>query len=111
VKDEYNAIFINGEAVGETMFYGPGAGSLPTATAVMSDVVTVIKNMQSEANSRDIYTPTQSIPIAQPEESFSKYYIRLHRSEERRVGKECRCWLRCDTCKEKKIDKRGKGII
>ncbi len=82
VKDEYNAIFINGEAVGETMFYGPGAGSLPTATAVMSDVVTVIKNMQSEANSRDIYTPTQSIPIAQPEESFSKYYIRLHAHDE-----------------------------
>ncbi len=46
VKNEYNAIYVNGEAVGETMFYGPGAGSLPTATAVMSDVVAIIKNMR-----------------------------------------------------------------
>src|SRR5699024_1894036 len=37
VNDEYNAVYVSGEAVGETMFYGPGAGSLPTATAVMSD--------------------------------------------------------------------------
>src|SRR5699024_2259383 len=46
VKDEYNAVYVNGESVGETMFYGPGAGSLPTATAVMSDVVSAIKNMR-----------------------------------------------------------------
>src|SRR5690625_7602483 len=45
VNDEYNAVYVSGEAVGETMFYGPGAGSLPTATAVMSDVVATINNM------------------------------------------------------------------
>src|SRR5699024_11066884 len=32
VNDEYNAVYVSGEAVGETMFYGPGAGCLPTAT-------------------------------------------------------------------------------
>src|SRR5699024_4748339 len=45
VNDEYNAVYVDGENVGETMFYGPGAGSLPTATAVMSDVVEAMKNM------------------------------------------------------------------
>src|SRR5690625_7584075 len=39
VKNEYNAVYINEEAVGENMFYGPCAGSLLTATAVMADVV------------------------------------------------------------------------
>ena len=52
VNDEYNAVYVNGEAVGETMFYGPGAGSLPTATAVMSDVVAVIKNMLLGVNGK-----------------------------------------------------------
>src|SRR5690606_25065594 len=37
VKDEYNAVYVYGKAVGETMFYGPGAGSLPTASAIMAD--------------------------------------------------------------------------
>ena len=45
VQNEYNAVYVYGEAVGETMFYGPGAGSLPTATAVVSDLVAIIKNL------------------------------------------------------------------
>ena len=46
VHNEYNAVYVCGEAVGETMFYGPGAGSLPTATSIVSDLVAVMKNMQ-----------------------------------------------------------------
>src|SRR5690625_5969699 len=54
VKNEYNAVYVSGEAVGETMFYGPGAGSLPTATAVMSDVVEAIKNMNLGVNGQRV---------------------------------------------------------
>ena len=39
-------MYVYGEAVGETMFYGPGAGSLPTATAVVSDLVAVMQNIR-----------------------------------------------------------------
>src|SRR5690625_3374749 len=49
VSDEFNAVYVNGEAVGETMFYGPGAGSLPTATAVMADGVAAIKNIDRKS--------------------------------------------------------------
>src|SRR5690625_901593 len=49
VSDEYNAVYVNGENVGETMFYGPGAGSLPTATAVMADGVAAIKNIDRKS--------------------------------------------------------------
>src|SRR5699024_1187449 len=44
--------------------------------------VTDINYIPSDAKSRHIYTPTQAIPIAQPEESFSKSYIRLHAHDE-----------------------------
>ena len=50
-------MYVYGEAVGETMFYGPGAGSLPTATAVVSDMVTVIKNMRLGVNGRSAVSP------------------------------------------------------
>ncbi len=45
VSGNFNAIFVVGESVGELMFYGQGAGSLPTATAVLGDVVNVARNL------------------------------------------------------------------
>lgn len=57
VNNEYNAVYVYGEAVGETMFYGPGAGSLPTATAVVSDLVGVMKNMRLGVNGRSAVLP------------------------------------------------------
>ncbi len=43
VSNEFNAVFVNGNAVGELMFYGKGAGPLPTGSAVMGDIITVAK--------------------------------------------------------------------
>jgi homoserine dehydrogenase len=45
VRDENNAIFVSGDAVGELMFYGKGAGSLPAASAVVGDVISISRNM------------------------------------------------------------------
>jgi homoserine dehydrogenase len=45
VRDENNAIFVHGDAVGELMFYGKGAGSLPAASAVMGDVIAISRNV------------------------------------------------------------------
>ena len=47
VSGVMNAIFVRGNAVGETMFYGPGAGSLPTASAVVADVVDAAKHIDT----------------------------------------------------------------
>lgn len=77
VKNEYNAVYVNGEAVGETMFYGPGAGGLPTATAVMSDVIAVIKNMLLDINGRQIVTPRFEKVLKTPDQRFGYYYFRL----------------------------------
>ena len=47
VRESFNAIFVEAEAVGDLMFYGRGAGSLPTASAVVGDIVSVARGMLS----------------------------------------------------------------
>ncbi|WP_134766275.1 homoserine dehydrogenase [Nocardioides sp. 1609] len=45
VREAYNAVFVESDAAGQLMFYGPGAGGAPTASAVMGDLVTVARNL------------------------------------------------------------------
>ncbi|MEH7354571.1 homoserine dehydrogenase [Neobacillus drentensis] len=82
VQNEYNAVYVYGEAVGETMFYGPGAGSLPTATAVVSDLVGVIKNLRLGVNGRSAVTPQYPKLLKDNDEKFSKYFLRIHVQDE-----------------------------
>jgi homoserine dehydrogenase len=78
VNNEYNAVYVYGEAVGETMFYGPGAGSLPTATAVVSDLVGVVKNMRLGVNGSSFVTPQYEKLLKDDGEVNSKHFLRLH---------------------------------
>ena len=50
VEDEYNAIYVVGDAVGDTMFYGKGAGSLATGSAVVSDLLNVALFFESNTH-------------------------------------------------------------
>ncbi|MBV7507091.1 homoserine dehydrogenase [Bacillus sp. sid0103] len=78
VQNEYNAVYVYGESVGETMFYGPGAGSLPTATAIVSDLVAVIKNLRLGVNGRSAITPQFPKQLKDNDEKYSKYFLRIH---------------------------------
>lgn len=78
VNDVFNAVYVYGEAVGETMFYGPGAGQLPTATAVVSDLVEVMKNMRLGVNGSHLVTPQYDKNLKSAEEIYSKYFLRIH---------------------------------
>ncbi|NSL51731.1 homoserine dehydrogenase [Calidifontibacillus erzurumensis] len=78
VNDVFNAVYVYGEAVGETMFYGPGAGRLPTATAVVSDVVEVMKNMRLGVNGNRFAAPQFTKQLKSDEEIYSKYFLRIH---------------------------------
>ncbi|KQL21082.1 homoserine dehydrogenase [Cytobacillus solani] len=82
VQDEFNAVYVYGEAVGETMFYGPGAGSLPTATAVVSDLVGVMKNMRLGVTGKSAVIPQYKKLLKEPGEIYSKYFLRLHVKDE-----------------------------
>lgn len=78
VKNEYNAVYVKGKAVGETMFYGPGAGSLPTATAIMADVIHVAKNIQLGITGKSVPMIERSARLSPPHLRTSSFYIRLH---------------------------------
>lgn len=45
VSNEFNAVYITGDMVGETMFYGKGAGALPTGSAIVGDIIAVAKSL------------------------------------------------------------------
>lgn len=47
VSNEFNAIFMSGNAVGDLMFYGKGAGPMPTGSAVMGDVIEIVRSIKS----------------------------------------------------------------
>jgi len=77
VNDAFNAIFVAGDAVGETMFYGPGAGELPTASAVVGDIIEVARNITGNVTGRINCTCFEEKAIKPIGEVISKYYLRL----------------------------------
>lgn len=78
VNDEYNAVYVYGDAVGETMFYGPGAGKGPTATAIVSDLIAVVKNIRLGTNGNNYVHPQHDRLLKPKAKTYSKKYIRLH---------------------------------
>ncbi len=72
VKDAFNAIYVKGSAVGQVMFYGKGAGSLPTASAAVSDVIEI-----ASAGSAPYYPLLKNHDIKSIDDVESRYYIRL----------------------------------
>ena len=78
VDDVFNAVLINGDAVGDVMFYGPGAGKLPTASAVVADIVDCIVH---KGVTRRIgwIKPEQSMIAGRDEKSF-RYFIRADKT-------------------------------
>ncbi|AIG25602.1 homoserine dehydrogenase [Brevibacillus sp. 7WMA2] len=85
VNGVFNAVYVHGEAVGETMFYGPGAGEMPTATAVVSDLISVVKNMKLGVNGRGTVAPYKEKKLKTDDKKFSKYFIRLIVADKRGV--------------------------
>lgn len=77
VNDAFNAVFVHGDAVDDAMFYGRGAGELPTASAVMGDIIDVARNIQFHCNGRIHCTCYKDLPIKKITEIESKYFMRL----------------------------------
>ena len=77
VNDSYNAVFVRGDAVGDTMFYGRGAGELPTASAVVGDVFDVAKNIRYHCTGHVNCTCYKTIPVKKMDDIVSRYFMRL----------------------------------
>ena len=77
VNDSFNAVFVHGDAVDDAMFYGRGAGALPTASAVVGDIMDVARNMLFHCNGRIGCSCYKNLPIKQIGDTTSRYYIRM----------------------------------
>lgn len=77
VRDSFNAVFVHGDAVDDVMFYGRGAGEFPTASAVMGDVIDVIRNMQYGCTGRIGCTCYRTTPVKNPGDIKNKFFIRM----------------------------------
>ena len=74
VEDVFNAITVKGDAIGDVMFYGRGAGKLPTASAVVADVMDAAKHLGSRKYLE--WGPGGADVTASPDELESRWYVR-----------------------------------
>ncbi|MER6298830.1 homoserine dehydrogenase [Kitasatospora sp. NPDC001539] len=76
VREAYNAVFVEAEAAGRLMFYGPGAGGSPTASAVLGDLVAVCRNKLAGATGPgdSLYTRLPAKPM---DEVVTRYHVSL----------------------------------
>jgi homoserine dehydrogenase len=77
VSGVYNAIYVTGDAVGETMFFGEGAGSLPAASAVVGDVIEVARHIRSGCLNLVGCTCNESLTVRDISELETGYFIRF----------------------------------
>ena len=77
VNGVFNAIYTVGDAAGESMFFGEGAGAGPAASAVMGDVLEVARHLQMGIKPIVGCTCTDELPILSIEDLKTKYYIRF----------------------------------
>jgi homoserine dehydrogenase len=76
VREAFNAVFVESEAAGQLMFYGPGAGGAPTASAVLGDLVTVARNRLQDVRGagESTYTQREVLPMGR---TRTRYHIAL----------------------------------
>ena len=74
INDVFNAVFVHGNMLGDAMFYGSGAGKLPTASAVVADVVDEAKHLK-----RNIMTmwKNEKLTLLPIEDTCKKFFVRL----------------------------------
>ena len=77
VRDSFNAVFVHGDAVDDAMFYGRGAGELPTASAIMGDVIDVARNLKYGCNGRISCTCYNQISVKSFDEVKNKFFLRM----------------------------------
>lgn len=86
VEDVFNAIVVKGDAIGDAMFYGRGAGKLPTASAVVADIIDIVKHRS--ATSRNLWERKEYDNLVDITETETRFLIRVatrNREEARKI--------------------------
>ena len=82
VNDVFNAIFVHGNVLGDAMFYGSGAGKLPTASAVVADVVEMAKNLDKNI---PVEWSSKKLELVDYKNSSSKFFVRIEGTDKAAV--------------------------
>ena len=79
VKEAFNAIYVVGDAVGPTLLYGMGAGMMPTASAVVSDLVEIATNINNSNKllAPKLYSEKNQGELINIDETINKYYLKF----------------------------------
>jgi homoserine dehydrogenase len=79
VNDVFNAVMVRGDLVGDTLFYGRGAGKLPTASTVIGDLVDIARNLMAGTPriSPAVAVSSKPVTLKKQSEIYVRYYIRL----------------------------------
>jgi homoserine dehydrogenase len=79
VEGVFNAVYVEGDAVGSTLYYGRGAGDLPTGSAVVSDIVDIARNIRNNSVGRIPAMPRAKnpMPLMKMDDVVSMYYFRF----------------------------------
>lgn len=77
VRDSYNAVFVHGDAMEDITFMGRGAGMMPTASAVMGDVIDVCHDLVYDSCGRVGCNCYKKMPVKRIEDSESKFFLRI----------------------------------
>ena len=81
IKDEYNGVYLESTGINQSMFYGPGAGALPTATSVVSDLLAIAinrKNQQPAPLFNNYHRPTKLLHDSQ---IVDRYYLYIQTNQ------------------------------
>lgn len=79
VNDVFNAIFVKGNMLGDSMFYGSGAGKLPTASAVVGDIVDMVKHMDTHIM---LNWDAEPVKLADYKSNETRFFVRTRASRE-----------------------------
>jgi len=87
VNGVMNAVLVHSDAVGPTLYYGPGAGSEPTGSSVVADIVDVVRALTTDAEQRVPHLAFQfdalsNQPVLAPKDYESAYYLRLEAADQ-----------------------------
>ncbi|BBN98353.1 homoserine dehydrogenase [Sporolactobacillus terrae] len=82
VENENNAIYVHSEALGQTMYYGAGAGEGPTAVSVVSDLISVARNIALHVTGNHIFIPKKELHSRKDSLVESQFFIRMHMKDE-----------------------------
>ncbi|MCI5492933.1 MAG: homoserine dehydrogenase [Lachnospiraceae bacterium] len=78
VNDVFNAVFVHGNVLGDAMFYGSGAGKLPTASAVVADMVEIAKNLDQNIF---VEWSSKKMELVDYKQSVNRFFVRTTASE------------------------------